>query len=206
MRMASTMRCWKSTADLSVSPGHKVLWLLVALSLCSCQTDSDEQASVSLLTLSATQTDRIELLLDAQLAHQLSPAIIEALQNGVRMKFRWSVRLDQGKRSIWKTALMERSGYFEVAYRSLSQRFTISAIPSGNIDSVDSIPLLTDTLDHFQTPLTLPDNLSKDASDLYISARFYLDINSLPPPLKLPSYLSPAWHMDSGWQSTRVAD
>lgn len=202
--MASTMRCWKNSADRLVVSPQQALWLLVALCLSSCQSDPNDQASVSLMRLQASELGADELQLDAQLAHQLSPDIIEALQNGVRMKFRWSVRLDQGKRSMWKTPLMEQDGYFEVAYRSLSQRFTISAIPSGEIDSVDSIALLTETLDEFQARLRLPETLGSDRSGIQISARFFLDINSLPPPLKLPSYLSPAWHMDSGWQSTWI--
>ncbi len=193
----SIMHCWKNSL-------HRLTSLLAFLLLAGCTADDEDKSFIALNQASARITGDNEIEIQASLNHRFSAAVVEALENGVRMQFRYSLRISHEDENFWDGPVWSQDGYREVAYRSLSERFTIATIPPGDTNSVDTMDLLQTELDEFSLTLPLTRNLT-DIEALRLEIRFDLDINSLPPPLKLPSYLSPDWHMDSDWLKIRIA-
>ena len=129
----------------------------------------------------------------------LSDPVRAALQNAIPVTFLWQLRVEDHREFLPDQALWSAEGQIQLSYRSLSRRYTVVDLNSGEERTFSR---LRRALAHLQA-LTLPlPPLGSviDAGDaVRLVYRFRLDIGALPPPLRLPAYLSDDWKLDSGW-------
>ncbi len=180
--MAFFTRCWKN-ARRAAAAG-------LCLLLAGCQLSPAEPVpSIEVLEFSpAAATARLTL------SHQLSPEVLDALRHGVSVTFQWRLEQRLSRPVLWDSLLWSRSGEREISYRSLSQYFTLLEPESGEATSFRDLPALLAALDQ----VALAD-VPTDADGAYFQVRARLVISRLPPALRLSSYLSDQWRMDTGW-------
>lgn len=181
-------RCWKRPELLAV--------LAAALLLASCsEPDSRAGPSIRVLGLQPAAQD-VASGDTLSLHHELSAEVLDALTHGVPITFQWQLQRRMPRALLWDSLLWGQIGERQISYRSLSRRFTLSQPTSGEATSFRDLPTLLAALDQIAIgPLPTPE----DDPNSYLQVRARLVISRLPPALRLSSYLSDQWRMDSGW-------
>ncbi|MEM9530816.1 MAG: DUF4390 domain-containing protein [Pseudomonadota bacterium] len=128
-----------------------------------------------------------------ELHHELSAPVVDALQHGVALTFEWRLEQRQPRRFLWDARSWSESSERQVSYRSLARRYTLVEAATG---AATSYPSLTDALAELnRVEVKLP----PAQGESYLRLRARLVLSRLPPALRLPSFLSDQWKVDSGW-------
>lgn len=140
-----------------------------------------------------------ELRLDAEIAYELNSEVRDALVNGIPLIFQIEVqiksvqswRLDKVISTTIKTHLLK--------YHALSKQYVLDDLESGGSDT---FPDLESVLIH-QGRVTAMYVAEADELDtqgnFVVQLRSRLLTSKLPLPLRMKSYFSPKWRLDSGW-------
>lgn len=190
----------------------KLLLMLGALLLAACgqqqaSDHSEYQLQVAVAHLNHSENEQ---RLQLGLSHQFSPTLVEALHSGVVLSYAWQLELMDADGSPWQTRRWLDSGSLNVSYRSFTQWYTLSQQPSNQTKDYPDLERTRQALETMSLLVHIPPELMTTDSPYRFRFRIYLDINQLPPPLRLPAYVNSAWRLDSGWhewwpESTTVA-
>ena len=140
-----------------------------------------------------------ELRLDAEVAYELNSEVRDALVNGIPLVFEIEVqvkslqswRLDKVVSTTVKTHVLK--------YHALSKQYVLNNLENGDSDS---FPDLESVLLHQGrvTAMYIAEVDEVDKQGNYIvQLRSRLLTSKLPLPLRMKSYFSPKWRLDSGW-------
>jgi hypothetical protein len=140
-----------------------------------------------------------ELRLDAEIAYELNSEVRDALVNGISLIFQIEVqikslqswRFDKVISTTVKTNLLK--------YHALSKQYVLNDLENGDSDT---FPDLESVLIH-QGRVTAMyvaevDELDKQGNFI-VQLRSHLLTSKLPLPLRMKSYFSPKWRLNSGW-------
>lgn len=139
----------------------------------------------------------------------LSDEARDALVHGVPLVVRVEGRLRaQGARRYPVRVARD----FELSYLPLSDHYQLRAEPEGGSDApARTYPRLRHALAELaEVALPLPADIGGIADEdappaaLSVGARAHLAERELPPPMRLPAWLSARWHHDSGWLTRTV--
>lgn len=95
--------------------------------------------------------------------------------------------------------MWDTEGRVRLDYRSLSRRYSLVDPAVGRQQSFPDLGqalAAMGTLRQLLPPLAA---VLAQAREPALRFRMYLEIGALPPALRLPGYLDPAWRIDSGW-------
>ena len=170
--------------------GATAILLLVSLAAC----DGGPPTTVSVRDASVDPVrgaSRLTVNADVRLSEPMA----EALNNGVDLVLEWELELREPGR-LWGTTLAADRHALNLSYHSLSRRYLLTGLDEPrNFASLASLLAAvgrTSTL----VAITPPENQGAN-STWRIRAR--LDRSGLPPPLRLPAWVSPAWRVQSDW-------
>lgn len=147
----------------------------------------------------ATQLEGGVYRLDARIEYHFSNAALEALQNGVPLIIEVEMQVRRRRSWVWDEVVYSLSQRFKLEYHALSRQYLVMNLNSRErrgfasraaalqfMGQIDGFPMLDKGL------------LSKDQR--YEGAlRAWLDIESLPTPLRVFAYLSDDWRLTSDW-------
>jgi len=137
--------------------------------------------------------------LEISLQHPFNPTLIEALQNGVVLPYAWELELMDADGSPWQTRRWLDTGAVHVSYRSFTRWYNISQSPSGLSTDYPDLARTGEALEGLKLAVHIPPELMRSERPYRFRFRFYLDINRLPPPMRLPAQMQAVWRLDSGW-------
>lgn len=149
----------------------------------------------SKVTITLGEDDRIYL--DAQVHYELTPVVNEALENGVPLTFVTHVQMREVGAWIWekdaadyrlRTELRHRplSGLYEVRYVGMDDK-QVFATREAALRFMGRV-----------SDFAIIDRGSLDLKKEYrVRLQAYLDIESLPLPLRPKAYLSGDWHLEA---------
>lgn len=167
-----------------------VALLLVALPVC---------AKLDVVSVRA-RLDGGELLARTTLDVDIGPQAEEALDRGIPLVILVDVALYRIRPIVWDHRLARWTFRVELRYHALSNLYVLHA---PDFDEFETYRSAADALKAAAGPRTiaapLPVSLSRTDTTLGIAVRAHLDIEALPPPLRMQAYLSPAWRLSSGW-------
>ena len=137
--------------------------------------------------------------LSATVALELGEEVLAALHNGVPLTLLWQLQVVDRRvlapdRQLWAT-----EGRLRLSYRALSRYYSMSEVER---DTDKNYPNLAAMLQELRTlALELPplEPVTSEGEDVASRFRIRLEVGALPPPLRLPAYLSDQWRLDSGW-------
>ena len=165
------------------------LWLLLA-----CTASLAEAPAVGHLEVveGRLERDGEDRYFEAVLDIELGTEVEEALHSGVPITLAWMLELRDP--DAWFGAAWAADGRWRLSYRPLSRHYSLR---EGDSDRLRNYPALTPLLaDLARVRVPVSVEFSRPLIPRY---RVRLEIGSLPPPLRLPGYLSEAWRLDSGW-------
>ncbi len=141
------------------------------------------------------------LSVDAKFDLQLSEAVSEALHNGVNLQLITTLDLFTRRPYIWDLRIARWAFTQQIRYHSLTNRYILTSPQQKESRSYSSLgDLLSDIeIFSFQSDI-LGDTLPEGKYGYKLQLRIALDNTILPSPLRVMTYISPAWRLRSDIQ------
>ena len=138
--------------------------------------------------------------LDSRIEYSLSDEALNALKSGVPFLILMNIEVEQ-VRWYWNKNLAELEQGYLLLYHALSEKFIVHNLNSGVQEHYSSLEAALNALGRI-SKLPLIDAKLLDPDMRYqIKMRTYLDIESLPAPMRPLAYISSDWQLDSDWVS-----
>ena len=183
---------------------NKLNEFLFAVLLCllfSCFVSTKSHAEgFNVLTAETTLKDRV-FQLNAKLDLTFSADALDALRSGVPLivLINFEVLKD---RNWWfdKTVAKLEQGYL-LLYHALSEKYIVHNLNSGAQQNFVSLNAALNSLSNIRDFPLIDKNLLDEGDNYYGRLRTYLDIESLPAPMRPIAYISSQWQLESDWFS-----
>lgn len=139
--------------------------------------------------------------LDARVEYQLSKAMREGLKHGLVLQFELDIELFRRRAYVWDETVTQLVQNYQLTYLPLTRDYLLKNVNSG---AQHHLPSLAVALSVMGTVVHLPlidYNLLQQGQDYWGRIRARFDVDTLPVPLRLQSYLfmAPEWRMSSDW-------
>jgi hypothetical protein len=164
---------------------------LVALAAPLPRADTIPTVSASL------RIDEGDVLLSAEFAFALTPALEEALEKGIPLYFTIEFELQRTRFMWFPEKVAEWSISYRVSYSSLTRQYRVSSGPLGQ--TFESLEDVQRFIGHVASrPVARADDLTKGAR-YEAAVREKLDVNQLPKPFQVNALASRDWQLASEW-------
>lgn len=137
--------------------------------------------------------------LDASYDFELSEEAYKALRHGISFEIHAHFQLRLKRTWLWDETISEKTLIYKLEHKPLTENFLTIDLLTGLRHSHDNLDA---ALNHIKTisKMTLFDQDLLIENKTYIARiRTFLDIESLPPPMRPQAYFSPNWDLSSEW-------
>lgn len=175
--------------------------LLLLLSPFAAVADGEEDRATpgfAVLSASVTEVDGV-LRLDAAFALRFGGALEDALRNGVALPLLVEIEALQKRDYLWPKSVAHVEQRYLLSYNPLTEQYLVHNRNSDerfHLPSLAAARALLGSLSRFPF---LDRNLLEAGGDYVARLRITLDSEALPVPLRLMSYVSPDWDLQSDW-------
>ncbi len=137
--------------------------------------------------------------LNADVEYTLSSSVLEALKNGVPLVILLEIKVEK-ERSWWlnKSVGELKQGYL-LLFHALSDKYIVNNLNSGAQHDFSNVDEALASLSHVEDLPILDVKLVEPAARYKVLLRTYLDLESLPAPVRPLAYLSAPWRLESDW-------
>ncbi len=143
-------------------------------------------------------------VIDAAIGYQFSPAVLEALENGVPLTVELHVQVRREGAWVWEPDVVDTRLRSQIRFSPLLGTYQVTNVDTGQHRSFASRDRAIGALGEVKD-LTLVRVDALDPEETYrVEMRATLDIESLPLPLRPKAYLSPDWNLSSEWSRWRL--
>ena len=123
------------------------------------------------------------------------------MRSGVPLIILLNIEVLQDRNWWWdKTIAKLEQGYL-LLYHALSEKYIIHNLNSGAQKNYVSLNAALHSLSKIRELPLIDINLLEEGDDYYARIRTYLDIESLPAPMRPIAYISSQWQLESDWYS-----
>ncbi len=176
---------------------------LFAALLCLLITTLPTQSYADGFNILAAETKLKEhvYLLEANLDLKFSADALDALRSGVPLIVLVNIEVLKD-RNWWldKTVAKLEQGYL-LLYHALSEKYIIHNLNSGAQQNFNGLNTAIHSLSNLRDLPLIDKNLLDEGDNYYVRLRTYLDIESLPAPMRPIAYISSQWQLESDWFS-----
>lgn len=138
-------------------------------------------------------------LLDAKLDYGLSETAIEALHNGISLTLVLTILIERERWYLWNEVVTTLKQRYQLKYYALSEQYLLKSLNTDIQDTFPSLDIALGTLGQLEGLPLLDKHLLKVKENYQVRLQAYLDIESLPLPLRPLAYLSSQWRLKSEW-------
>jgi hypothetical protein len=138
-------------------------------------------------------------LLSARIVYRLGDTPQEALENGVPLTIELEMEVIRNREWLWDETIAELEQKFRLEYHTLSRQYLITNLNSGQVNSFPSLATATQFLGRIDDFPLLDASLLESGESYYGQLRVNLDIDDLPVPLQVATYLFGDWQLSSEW-------
>lgn len=140
-------------------------------------------------------------LLEANMDLTFSSDALEALRSGVPLIVFINIEVEKDRNWWWDKTIAELEQGYLLLYHALSEKYIIHNLNSGSQQNFSSLSTALFSLSNFQDLPLIDKNLLEEGVNYYVRLRTYLDIESLPAPMRPIAYISSQWQLESDWFS-----
>lgn len=138
-------------------------------------------------------------VLNAEIEYRFTPAVLEALENGVPLILEMHIEITRPRDWLWDAQFTDLVQRYRLQYHALTEQYLVKNL---NSDIQYNFPSREAAIDALGTITDLPildKRLLEPGIEYQARLRTSLDLEALPTPLRLLAYLSPQWHLESEW-------
>lgn len=140
-----------------------------------------------------------ELRLDAEIAYELNSEVREALVNGIPLLFQVEVQVVSLQKWLWDKVITTTVKTHLLKYHILSKQYVLENLETGDSDSFPDLESVLVQQGHVSAMYIAESDYLNDQDQYVVQLRSQLLTSKLPLPLRMKSYFSPKWRLDSGW-------
>jgi hypothetical protein len=186
-------------------PSRALRWLASTLAtallgVCSVLAYADALDGVLEVRSAYVNVDNGVFLLHARVEYPVSPAIRNALRDGVTLTFDLDTRIDRERRFWLNANIVELTLRRELAYHAVSDRYVVRDMRSGE---QETFPTLEEALAYLGKvdgwPILVEPQL--DGGNYVVSVRAGVRRGRLPASLRVLMFWANDWHRVSEWYS-----
>lgn len=137
--------------------------------------------------------------LNANLELRFSDDALEALRSGVPLIILLNIEVEKDRNWWWDKTIAELEQGYLLLYHALSEKYIVHNLNSGAQQNYTSLNAALDSLSNIRDFPLIDKNLLEKDNEYYIRLRTYLDIESLPAPMRPIAYISSQWQLESDW-------
>ena len=143
-------------------------------------------------------------VVDATIGYTFSPAVLEALENGVPLTVELHLQVRREGAWVWEPDVVDSRLRSQIRFSPLLGTYQVTNVETGQHRSYASRDRAINALGEVKD-LTVVRADALDPDETYrVEMRATLDIESLPLPLRPKAYLSPDWNLSSEWNRWRL--
>jgi len=146
-----------------------------------------------------TRLEKGVYLLNAKLSYALSETAMEALHNGVALTLVLTITIERERWYLWDETVTTLKQGYQLKYYALNGQYVVKSLNTNIQETFPSLPVALATLGNLEGLPLLDKHLLKAKGNYWIHLQAYLDIESLPLPLRPLAYLSSQWRLSSDW-------
>ena len=139
--------------------------------------------------------------LEAKIELKFSDDALEALRSGVPLIILLNMEVLKDRNWWWDKTVAELKQGYLLLYHALSEKYIIHNLNSGAQTNFISLHAALHSLSNIREFPLIDKNLLEEGDDYYARIRTYLDIESLPAPMRPIAYISSQWQLESDWFS-----
>ncbi len=140
-----------------------------------------------------------ELRLDAEIAYELNSEVREALINGIPMVFQVEVQIVALQKWLWDKVITTTVKTHLLKYHILSKQYVLENLETGESVSFPDLESVLSKQGSVSAMYIAETDYLKEQENYVVQLRSRLLSSELPLPLRMKSYFSPKWRLDSGW-------
>jgi len=135
---------------------------------------------------------------NAQINYEFSNGVLEAIDNGIPIFI--TMEIEVYRERWWRNKnIASLKQTYMLLHHALTEKYVLNNLNSGKQNNYSTLSSALDSLGEVNNlPLIDLKLLEKDSSHL-VKLRTYLDLESLPGPIRPLAYLSPEWRLESDW-------
>jgi len=197
--MVSFMHLYKSAKATNLSSRLISVALLCLLFIGFFPSQS--QAEGFKILAAETKLKNHVYHLEANMDLQFSDDALEALRSGVPLIVLVNIEVEKNRSWWWDKTIAELEQGYLLLYHALSEKYIIHNLNSGSQQNFNSLNAAIHSLSNIRDLPLIDKNLLDEDDDYYVRMRTYLDIESLPAPMRPIAYISSQWQLESDWFS-----
>lgn len=144
------------------------------------------------------------IVMDADIAFDLSGETIEALNHGIPLEFDIKVRIKKDRDWIWDETILSKKITYRIEFQPLSEQYLVTEINSGETKQFQHLDGVLNYMGEVKNyPLISVDMITPD-NRYTAQIKSQLNIQALPAPLRPLAYFSSQWHLSSPWLSRTI--
>lgn len=140
-----------------------------------------------------------ELRLDAEIAYELNSEVRKALINGIPMVFQVEVQIVALQKWLWDKIISTTVKTHLLKYHVLSKQYVLENLETGESVSFPDLESVLIKQGNVSAMYIAEADYLNEQEDYVVQLRSRLLSSELPLPLRMKSYFSPKWRLDSGW-------
>ena len=168
------------------------------LALFTCFSGSIMAEAFTIRSVETSLVDKVYTL-SALVEYNFSSAAIEALENGVPLIVLTQIEVEQERKWWLNKDIAELQQGYLLLYHALTEKYIINNLNSGAQENYDSLSGAVSALSQLQSLPILDSNLTKEGARYLVRLRTFLDLESLPAPMRPVAYISSEWRLESDW-------
>lgn len=137
--------------------------------------------------------------LSAQIEYNFSDAAIDALENGVPLIILIDIEVERERNWWLNEEIAELQQGYLLLYHALTERYILNNLNSGAQQNYESLRAAVSALGRLEALPILDANLAAKGKRYQVRLRTYLDLESLPAPMRPVAYISSQWRLESDW-------
>ena len=198
--MVSFMHLYKSGKLNKIRLGKAFLAALLCLLIISVIPTQSQAEGFRILAAETKLKDNV-FHLDANMELKFSNDALEALRSGVPLIVLINIEVRKDRNWWWDKTIAELEQGYLLLYHALSEKYIIHNLNSGAQQNFISLNTALYSLSNIREFPLIDKNLLEQNADYYVRLRTYLDIESLPAPMRPIAYISSQWQLESDWFS-----
>jgi len=184
------------TDRASAPPRRRLLRAMLAMAAAALVPATAGADSIPVTSASLATRDG-EVLLSADFALSLTPALEEALDKGIPLYFTIDFELARTRFLWFAQKVAQWSITYRVSYSTLTRQYRVASGPLGQaFESLDDVERFIGRV--ASRPVARADELST-GSRYEAAVRMKLDVNQLPKPFQVNALASREWQLASDW-------
>ena len=141
---------------------------------------------------------------DVAIDFSMSDEALEALDNGVPLTVVVETSVREEDAWFWQRDLVSREVRYVLRYHPLAGLYSVNDAESGIQERFATREAALETLGEIRNLDVVLFDALDDSVNYEMGVRAYLDIESLPLPLRPLAYISPSWYLGTGWSRWRL--